>query len=72
MPMKMDKVLLPQCSNSGRLRTDSVFLPFGIENGLALVVVTAIFGSLWGHIRGEEERTKAIGSSSVTPNMTPH
>jgi len=39
MPMKMDKVLLPQCSNSGRLRIDSVFLPFVIENGLALVVV---------------------------------
>ena len=38
MPMKMDKFLLPQCSNSGALRTDSGVLPFGIENSVAPVV----------------------------------
>ena len=32
------------------------------------MVVTAIFGSVWGHIRGVEERTKAVRSGSVTPD----
>jgi hypothetical protein len=41
IPIFMDKVLLPACSKSRPL-------PFGIENGVTPLVVTAIFSSLWG------------------------
>ena len=69
MPMKMDRVLLPQCTDSELFPqcTDLGVLPFGIENSISPVVVTAIFGSMWGCIRGVEDRANAVRSGSVTP-----
>ena len=62
VPITMDNVLLPKCS--------STTLPFGIEESLSPLVISSIFGFLWGvtgGVQGVQAQCPTATADAIGP-----